>query len=378
MSRLVNWKPLAERLRSEIGEWIKTDAIREAFANTPRHLFIPRYLDYTFDEDAKRTRWVPVEDPDPDLIYSNTAFVTQVQPGAAGGTDMISTSSSSMPGLMADMIEELSIKPGMRVVEIGTGTGYNAAILCHIVGAANVATTDIDPELVESAKNRLNKLGYHPTFTPEEGSYDRLIATHAVDNIPYEWVRWLKPGGVMLADLRARNPMSHIAAWAIVTVDDNGTTATGKLLPPRGGFMGARRTLRHADHDVDTPRKYTDTARLRTRQVIHPKAILDDAEFEFFLWRSMPSAVWSRPWPPGKHEDPEDQRQVMTRDGRWTSVSAIDAGYMTPDDLWGDIELAYDKWTDAGKPGLDAYNITVNTDGHTVVELAVSGAEDTA
>lgn len=68
-----------------------------------------------------------------------------------------------MHSLMARMLEALDVRDGDRVLEIGTGTGYNAALLCHRVGSHNVVSIDIDPALIAAARSRLASLGHHPT-----------------------------------------------------------------------------------------------------------------------------------------------------------------------------------------------------------------------
>jgi protein-L-isoaspartate O-methyltransferase len=75
-----------------------------------------------------------------------------------------------MPSLMAQMLEALDVRDEHRVLEIGTGTGYNAALLCHRLGSNNVVSIDIDATLVAVAKNRLAALGHHPTLVVGDGT----------------------------------------------------------------------------------------------------------------------------------------------------------------------------------------------------------------
>ena len=75
-----------------------------------------------------------------------------------------------MPSLMARMLEALDVRDGHRVLEIGTGTGYNAALLCHRLGACNVVSIDIDPTLIVATRKRLAGLGHHPTLVVGDGT----------------------------------------------------------------------------------------------------------------------------------------------------------------------------------------------------------------
>ncbi|WP_231328983.1 rRNA adenine N-6-methyltransferase family protein [Actinomadura graeca] len=108
---------------------------------------------------------VPVrrgEDPDAweKECRSEESVITQVDDGQAAGKGVWPTSSSSAPRIMAVMLDALDLRPGLRVLEIGTGTGYNAAVLAHIIGADNVTTVEIDRDLGERARGVLRGAGY--------------------------------------------------------------------------------------------------------------------------------------------------------------------------------------------------------------------------
>jgi len=97
-----------------------------------------------------------------------------------------------MPSLMVRMLELLEMTDTSRVLEIGTATGYNAALLCHRLGATQVAGIELHPELAAEAAERLGALGYRPTLATGDGAagiphrapFDRIIATCAVPEIP--------------------------------------------------------------------------------------------------------------------------------------------------------------------------------------------------
>src|SRR5579862_9177404 len=109
--------------------------IRDAFASVPRHQFVPQ---------------VGAAD-----AYRDEAFVLKC------GPDGIPVSSSSQPAMMAIMLEQLDLLPGHRVLEIGTGSGYNAALMSSITGPEGTVTTvDIDAELVERARASLEAAGF--------------------------------------------------------------------------------------------------------------------------------------------------------------------------------------------------------------------------
>jgi protein-L-isoaspartate O-methyltransferase len=82
---------------------------------------------------------------------------------------LVPVSSSTKPDLMLRMLETLDVRDGHRVLEIGTGTGYNAALLSHRVGDHNVYSVDVDAELVRLARERLAGAGYRPTLAAIDG-----------------------------------------------------------------------------------------------------------------------------------------------------------------------------------------------------------------
>jgi len=109
------------------------------------------------------------------------------------------------------MLEQLDLMPGQRVLEIGAGTGYNAALLRYLVGpAGRVTTVEIDPELARRARAALRSSGYAARVVvnderegfPAAAPYDRIIVTASVAEIPNAWLDQLRPGGRLELPLR--------------------------------------------------------------------------------------------------------------------------------------------------------------------------------
>ncbi len=163
---------------------LRTPRIEAAFRAIPRHLFLPG---------------VPVQQ-----VYTDQAIVTKQQENRG-------ISSSSQPAVMVIMLEQLDLRPGHRVLEIGAGTGYNAAVMAHIVGdTGRVTTIDIDEEIVEQARERLAGAGFgHVDVLCRDGGYgyadaapyDRIILTVGSAEITPAWREQLKPGGRLLLPL---------------------------------------------------------------------------------------------------------------------------------------------------------------------------------
>lgn len=144
----------------------------------------------------------------------NDAVVTQVDDGAENGPGL-PTSSSSAPSIMAAMLDALDVRPDQWVLEIGTGTGWNAALLCELVGDADrVTTVEVDPVLAERARGALEDAGYRTRVVTGDGAagfpalapYDRIIATCTVRDIPRAWLAQTRDGGLIVAPWSPRLP----------------------------------------------------------------------------------------------------------------------------------------------------------------------------
>jgi protein-L-isoaspartate(D-aspartate) O-methyltransferase len=188
------------------GGWAADPRWKAAFEAVPRHLFVPYY--YVGVAGGYERRWG--EHPDPAArerwlrgAYADVPLATRLRDGEL-------LSSSSQPSLMALMLAALEVRDGDRVLEIGAGTGYNAALLAHRLGDGDLVTTvDLDPEITEAARRHLDAAGYHPVVVtgdgargvPERAPYDRIIATCALPAVPRAWLAQCRPGGRVLVPL---------------------------------------------------------------------------------------------------------------------------------------------------------------------------------
>ncbi|MFI6376686.1 methyltransferase domain-containing protein [Streptomyces sp. NPDC050546] len=217
------------------GAWAADPVWREAFAAVPRHLFVPYY--YVGVAGGYERRWG--ESPDPRArerwvrgAYEDTPLATRLRDGEL-------LSSSSQPSLMADMLAALCVRDGNAVLEVGAGTGYNAALLAHRLGDDKVTTVDLDPEITESARRHLAAAGYHPVVVtgdgargvPERAPFDRIIATCALSTVPRAWLAQSRPGGRILMPLGT--------GLIVLTVSDAGH-AEGRFLHTPAYFVPLR------------------------------------------------------------------------------------------------------------------------------------------
>lgn len=175
---------------SELRDWgtIHSESVAQAVGTVPRHLFAP--------DEPLEAAYAP-----------NQALVTKRDHQG------LATSSLSAAHIQVTMLEQAQLKPGMRVLEVGSG-GCNAAMIAELVGeSGSVVSLDIDPDIVESARGYLDAAGYERVavvlgdaeYGYESGAlYDRIIVTAGAWDIPPAWWEQLAPGGRIVVPLRMR------------------------------------------------------------------------------------------------------------------------------------------------------------------------------
>jgi protein-L-isoaspartate(D-aspartate) O-methyltransferase len=222
---------LRERLVTEVQRvtGIRDERIAAALREVPRHLFLPHL-------------------PPPDA-YLDDAIVTKRD---AEGQPI---SSSSQPAIMAIMLDQLALAPGQRVLEIGAGTGYNAALMSQLTGPAGaVVSVDIDADLAAQARGHLAAAGYPDvTVVAADGAggyepgapYDRVIATVGVGDLAPAWLDQAGPGARIVVPLGIRGLQVAVALersgagdhWVSQSVVPCG------FMRIRGALAGPERTL---------------------------------------------------------------------------------------------------------------------------------------
>ncbi|MFD9630032.1 methyltransferase domain-containing protein [Streptomyces violascens] len=218
--------------------------LRQAFGSVPREHFVPDRVWWP-DRDADGLYPVLDRTADPErwlqAVYSpSAALITQIADGAVkpedGPTDCGDfTSSISCAAVVVNMLHHLDPQSGETILEVGTGTGYNTALLAHRVGADRVVTVEIDPTTAEQAAANLHGLDRPaPTVVTGDGErgypvrapYDRLISTACVREIPAAWMEQVRAGGIIVTPIAT--PFGT-DALAQLTADGTGH-ATGRLV----------------------------------------------------------------------------------------------------------------------------------------------------
>ncbi|WP_175548783.1 methyltransferase domain-containing protein, partial [Mangrovactinospora gilvigrisea] len=224
---------------------------REAFAAVPRDVFVPEFwhgehgehgadgaaggigggglVRYARDAPTagEREAWARA-------AYHDCALVTRVEGGRA-------VSSSSQPSLMGLMLDALGPSAGLgRVLEVGTGTGYNAALMARVLGDEGVVTVDVEEAITAPARERLAAAGFRPrvvtgdgavALAGEAGSFDAAMVTCEVPRLARAWTEEVRAGGAVLAPV--------LAGLVRVVVEGPGR-AEGRFLPTGAFFVGMR------------------------------------------------------------------------------------------------------------------------------------------
>lgn len=358
---------------SESGE--SPSVWRSVFASVPRAAFIPDTVWRADGDDLVPLR--RADDPDAwsELVRAPSPVITQVDDGTpvgAGGRGREITSSASQPDVVALLLRELRVEPGMTVCEIGTGTGYNAALLSARLGPDQVTSIEIDAGVAAAAREALAASGFHPNVVTGDGArgyaprapYDRVIATAAVNHVPYAWIEQTRPGGRVLTPWATNY---HNGALLALEVGGDGT-ASGRFVG-NVAFMwlrAQRSGIASVDRDV-----YNRDAAVLGETDIHPYHLVGDYDASLAIGIAVPSCT-------NIHVPAEDGSGAYTvwfidRDSRsWASLDYRPAAetYRVRQygarRLFDEVAAAYRWWDTHGRPGRARWRITVTPDGQRV------------
>jgi protein-L-isoaspartate(D-aspartate) O-methyltransferase len=341
-----------QRLKAEGA--IRSSAVERAFLSVERHRLLQ-----TFYRPPGPQGGPPIHhDPEHplaehlELIYSNTALGTRF-------VDGMPVSSTSQPSLVAEMLELLNLAPGTKVLEIGAGTGYNAALVAEIVGdQGRVVTVDVLEDVVAQTRQLLARAGYPGIAVllrdgvdgaANRAPFDRIVATVGCSDLSPTWVEQLAGGGRMLV------PLDHAGGHPLFLLHKEHGGLTGRVAS-WAGFMPVRGPL-HIDGLWPIGVLQPDSG-----EVIHERdpwpgfatagpppgrgCSADESDFGFYLSLADRRACWA----PGG---------VGLSDGRngWAVAG--------PDGIrwWGDASLVEDldrlhaEWRSCGRPAVGDYRV---------------------
>lgn len=282
-------------------------------------------------------------------------------------TDGLPTSSLSCQAVVVDMADCLLLEPGQRVLELGTGQGWNAALLAHRAGPGRVTSVEFDPRLAAAALARLRAVGLDVRVEVGDGDagrpagapYERVVATYAVERIPWAWVEQTVPGGRIVTPW---GRLGHVA----LTVADDGRSASG-WMQGLGQFMPTR-SPGPAAGEGPGPAGFAEV-RGRTGPAHHGEtgrdltALTDWWQLAFAVRVALPDVRVTT-------AVDGDGTSAWLTDGRssWASFSARPGGGAWvheggPRRLATELETTWTQWERIGCPGVYDYGITVDQDG---------------
>lgn len=222
------------------------DWLRQVLFKVPRHCFIEQYYDHEAPDGI-----VQVESGKPtvrqlETIYSDRGLMIREEPHSA----------ASQPGLIFEMLADLELAHGLKVLEVGTGSGWNAGLIAFSVGDDSlVYSIDLQADLVEKARNHLRSVGFNRVnLKADDGglgwqgeTFDRLIVTVGSPDIPPAWGQSLTEGGILVMPLKTGG-----VGDPILRLHKRGNKLTGKFTR-WAGFMNLQGNFKSTSEDVLEP-----------------------------------------------------------------------------------------------------------------------------
>ena len=369
--------PRAELTRFLLNSGALKDDWVAAFEAAPRAAFLPDLM-WPYDMDTGTSR--PVDRrTDPAgwerEAYADVPITIQWDDGQHRAPDpgQVPTSSASMPSVVTRMLAALDVFPDAHVLEIGTGTGWNAGLLSARLGGRCVVTVEVDRSVAAWAREALERAGLHPEAVcgdgrdgwPDEAPYDRVIATAGVREVPAAWLEQTRPDGLIVAPWGTH--YCDEDALVRLTVADDGS-ASGPFLRPlefmklRAQRLDWRRFGRHVGRypgdaaesatpvtpaDLGEGRRFQGTKFVMGLCVPECAHVLNTGKGESTLW-FFDMTEGSRSW-----------ASVVFRAGE-AEATVHQSGSRK---LWDEVSRALEWWRGQGSPQVDSFGLTVTPQG---------------
>jgi protein-L-isoaspartate O-methyltransferase len=367
------WRELAAQLTTSMPDTM-SPRWRDAIATTPRHTFVPAiYL-------TGRGR-VPADDVDVLYqAYQDIPLFLAAQPRPGSIVHV------RAPSVVAGLIQDLDVREGQRVLEIGLDHGYSTALLAHVLGDDATFAVDPNPAAVDDSRTRLADTGHRPQLTvgeglPAHGPYDRILVTDDITRVPWDWAEQLTPDGQISVDLSFGSTPTSGGRVVLRRTPDG---LSGHFSPVSQVTMpSSRRVMAHPrpnnePHDQATADKSTTT--------LDPQLWDIDS-----LWLMFLASTRRRDLTIGMIEyDDGDRYFIADTHGSWAEIERVEQErrrmretaphIFQPDPdippytgprqvwqagssrLWTEIERTHQIWTDLGQPALPDLGLTVTPD----------------
>lgn len=340
---------------------VRSERLAQAFLATKREAFVTQFfVQEGFAWKACTAEQYPASDWI-DVIYRDEPLVTRVD---AHNRVM---SSSSAPTAMAMMLEALDLQPGHRVLEIGTGSGYNAALLSFLAGNPCLVTTiEVEEILALSAKKVLEttvgpisvQIGNGYDGVPCNAPYDRIIATASAPTIPQSWYHQLMPRGRIVMDLQG-----SLRKSGFLVLEKTGVGSAYGQFDPRALYFMPMRTGLPTVSPIKQLLQQPVVQQIVLEDDATTNTLFDNASLHWFLQWAVPGITLTKAKMKGKDGtqqiplvtfvDPEEKTivQLALRDGTWSGYERGCGG------LWETIIRTAQEWHTCGHPDQTAYHV---------------------
>ncbi|MFG1977042.1 methyltransferase domain-containing protein [Nonomuraea fuscirosea] len=356
---------------------------RTGLRHVPRHKFVPNQAYAHAVQPGEASRPIDRKANSADwwrAVYTDCAIITQREGGIIPVGDPAGnpTCSLSAPSIALTFLDELDVQDHHRVLDVGTGTGWTAAMLSWRLRERQVVTVEVDETLADTAGRNLNRAGYSPELivgdgtmgAPGLGPFDRIHVTCGVRDIPYEWIEQTRPGGVIAMPYMPAPTALQGGQRLLLTVLEDGTA--------RGRFTGrsSYMMLRSQERPVDLG-QITDEGRHSTTD-FHPRNLADltGPRYEgalLMLASAMPTVMVE-----AQQERRDDDtwgyvcRLYDLAGSSWAichgtpTETEADVAQFGERNLWEELETAYYSWIRQGQPDRTKFGMMVTPDSQYV------------
>lgn len=364
---------------------VQAGAVPEGWARplsaVPRYQFLPDVMwpqdpvtgeNVVADRRRKADGWMR-------WACSDAPITTQWDDGEHRGTapGHLPTSSSSMPSMVMAMLGSLSVADGMKILEVGTGTGWSAGLLAERLGDRQVVSVEVDAQVAQAARDCLAAAGRHPTVVTADGEmgwaaaapYDRIIATVAARAIPPAWLAQLSPGGVLVVPWGTHFGRQDALARLVTNGDG---TAAGRFTGPASFMQLRAQRLPWPTHGDYVPADWPGDAQRSTTGLA--RVALFGGQYstaEFAVGLRVPDCAYTIA--SGGADGTDVVWLYGLTDQSWAAVfycvdgcSEFEVYQSGPRRLWHEVEAAFDWWERIGRPDHAEFGLTVTPDAHQI------------
>jgi protein-L-isoaspartate(D-aspartate) O-methyltransferase len=352
---------LVKHMETNLGRPLQPE-IRRAFLHVPRHCFIEGY----YRQQGKHLKWDYIADPNREELYQDEPLVTKIDERG------YPICSSSLPSVMAQQLEALQLQGGQRVLEIGTGTGYNAALLHELVQPfGQVISLEIDESLATSADLHLSSAGITDVVIRKqngawgEGSYapyDRLLATCGVKALPLPWIEQLKREGLLIVNI-----LLNLTSIFLQLKKVSQTRLEGQFLAIDAIYMEMRGPQGLVPYIPVNWASYEDQPHHEVDLTSNLPKLLEQPAFAVFLQSRLPTLESHLKWNYEKQQpdlyllDRVTNSVVLVKE-----TGLIQYGHHC---LAEQIQQSWQIYEELGSPSLERYQIFVDESPH----IAING-----